>query len=174
MNARVLLPFFALAGVLAAAEPDPKAAKAAPAAPAAANTMDARFRQVRNKINDLYQHRNEAPPPPEPRASPFRPAGQPVAAPAETKTDKPETPAEPANGESRNLALLQQGAATLRVSGTLEIGGRSHLVINKRPYKQGDVVPAVVEGETIYLRVREIGRRTVTLVLNDAEMTLKY
>ncbi len=172
MNARVLLPFFALAGVLVAAEPDPKAAKA-PAAPVASNTMDARFRQVRNKINDLYQHRNEAPPPTDPRASPFRPAGQPVVVPAPAE-NKPEAPAEPANGESRSLALLQQGAATLRVSGTLEIGGRSHLVINKRPYKQGDVVPAVVEGETIYLRVREIGRHTVTLVLNDAEMTLKY
>lgn len=171
MKVRFLLPVLA-AGVLAAAEPDPKAAKA-PAAPAPANTMDARFRQVRNKINDLYQHRNEAPPAPDPRASPFRPAGQPVVAPAPAE-NKPEAPAEPANGESRNLALLQQGAATLRVSGTLEIGGRSHLVINKRPYKQGDVVPAVVEGETIYLRVREIGRRTVTLVLNDAEMTLKY
>lgn len=163
------LPLLACAAVLTAAEPEPKAAAPAPSA----NSMDARFRQVRNKINDLYQHRNEAPPPPDPRVSPFRPAGQPVVAPAPTET-KTEGPAEPALGESRSLALLQQGAATLRVSGTLEIGGRSHLVINKRPYKQGDVVPAVVEGETIYLRLREIGRRTVTLVLNDAEMTLKY
>ena len=31
-----------------------------------------------------------------------------------------------------------------------------------------------VLGEAVYLRVREIGKRSVSLVLNDAEMTLKF
>ena len=47
-------------------------------------------------------------------------------------------------------------------------------MINGKPYKDNEVVQAQVQGETIYLRLRQISRRGVTVVLNEAEMTLKF
>ena len=73
-----------------------------------------------------------------------------------------------------DATLLELGAATLKVSGIFEIPGRTHVMINGRSYKEGDVVPAQIKGETIYLRVREIARRSVILALNEAETTLKF
>jgi hypothetical protein len=70
--------------------------------------------------------------------------------------------------------VLQQAVATLKVSGVIEIEGRAHLVINARPYKQGEVVQTYVGGDAVYLRIRDISNRSVTLVLNDTEMTLKF
>ena len=136
----------------------------------------ARFKEVEDKIAILYRHRND--PKPDFRANPFRAPGS-VAAPAPTVAEGGKLPegADPASvgpGPGASLALLQQGAATLKVSGNFEIGGVSYLVINSRHYKEGDVVQTQVQGETVYLRVKEIARRSVTLSLNDAEMTLKY
>jgi hypothetical protein len=37
--------------------------------------LSPRFQQVRNRIDALFQHRGEAPVAPDPRKSPFRPAG---------------------------------------------------------------------------------------------------
>jgi hypothetical protein len=149
------------------------AASSKEASPTAKSTVTLpqtpRFNQVRARVETLYQHRNETPPPPHPRTNPFRPPGAvvPVAA---GETPKPGLPPEPAS----DLATLEKGAATLKISGIFEIGGRSHLVINGRPYKEGDVVATQVNGDTVYLRVRTIARRNVTLTLNAAEMTLKF
>jgi len=170
-----------LAGWLALAGPLVQAAERAPAAggPAGPGSMSPRFKQVQERIAALFQHRNEPPPPVEPRHNPFRPPGSaPPAAPA--SSDTPELPRPSAGSDysglspGASLALLQQGAATLKVSGIFEIGGRAHLVINARPYKEGDVVQTLVRGETVYLRVKEIAKRSVTLALNEAEMTLKF
>ncbi len=178
---RLPLMLFALAGstpgLLPAAEvataaagksaPPPKSSVAQPLAP--------RFQQVRERIAALYQHRNEPPPPLDPRYNPFRLPGSAPLVPAPNAGDPgAEEFITPAPGPGASLALLQQGAATLKVSGIFEIGGQSHLVINARPYKEGDVVQTLVQGETVYLRLKEIAKRSVTLSLNDAEMTLKY
>ena len=56
----------------------------------------------------------------------------------------------------------------------LQRGGDLYLMINGKPYKDNEVVQAQVQGETIYLRLRQISRRGVTVVLNEAEMTLKF
>jgi len=128
-----------------------------------------RFKQVRDRIADLYQHRNETPPAPDPKLNPFRTPGSAVVLVGDELVRDMRVPP-PAS----TLAVLQQAAATLKVSGTFEIGGTSYLVINARPYKSGDIVQTQVGGESVYLRVREISRRSVTLALNDAEMTLKF
>ena len=70
--------------------------------------------------------------------------------------------------------LVQQAAATLKISGVFEIAGRSHLVINARPYSQGDVVQTQLQGETVNLRIKEIKKRSVTFTLRDAEMLLSF
>jgi hypothetical protein len=60
------------------------------------------------------------------------------------------------------------------VSGTFEYGGKQQLVVNSRPYKEGDIIPTQVQGQPVYLRVRAISRNSITLALNDTEMTLKF
>jgi hypothetical protein len=144
-------------------------ASAVPAAPkpSVPNPFAGRFKQVNERIDALFHHRNEAPPPPDARNNPFRVPG------AAMPAARPGEPA-PAPDPASNLTRLQESVSTLRVSGLFEIGGRSHLVINARPYKEGDVVQTQVQGEAVYLRVREISRRSVTLELGDAEMTLKF
>ena len=77
-------------------------------------------------------------------------------------------------GPSSGVKLLQDAAATLRVSGIFEIGGKQHLVINSRPYKEGDVIQTQVQGNTVYLRIRQIARNSMVLVLNQAELTVKF
>ena len=135
-----------------------------------------RFKLVRERIDALFRYRNEPPSPPDPRLSPFRPAGAvPVAAtPASSARD-------PAAGDaplpaplSSDLALLQQAVATLKVSGVVEKAGQAHLVINAKPYKVGEVIQTKVQGESVFLRVRNISRNSITLGLNGAEMTLKF
>jgi hypothetical protein len=116
-----------------------------------------------------------APPPPDPRYNPFRPPGVAI-------QSAPVLPAsvEPALGEpvpvasATDLARLQGAVATLKVSGTFEKDGRLYLVINAKPYKDNDVIQTQVQGEPVYMRVRQVSRRSVTVVLNEAEMTLKF
>ena len=156
------------------------AAGAKPPAPVAAgksappNPLTVRFKQVQERIAALYQHRNAAPLPPDPRFNPFRTPGTAPVMPQKGEGGEPVKGEVPDRMPSSNLALLQQGAATLKLGGTLEIGGSARLVINARTYKEGDVVQTQVRGEAIYLRIKEIAGRSVTLSLNDAEMTLKF
>lgn len=169
MNANRCFPWLLAAMTLAVAAL--AADKAEPSNPASgASTPAARFKQVRERADALYRFRNQPPAPPAPEENPFRPVGPvrmagsvgtPVAAAEESTTPT-------------DLAVLQQAVATLRVSGFFEKEGESYLVINLRAYRVGDVVPGSVRGETIYLRVREIGRNSVTLALNDTEITLKH
>lgn len=153
--------------VVAASDPAP----AAPPKQSVASPLAPRFKQVRERIDALFLHRNATPAPLDPKHNPFRlPGARPkVPLPEGTVADGA-PPALPAD----SLTQLQQATATLKISGVFEIGGRSHLVINARPYKQGDVVQTLVQGEKVYLRVKDISKRSVTLVFNEAEMTLKF
>lgn len=202
MNARrrVSLLFFAAALAAAgcgaaarAAEPAPKtapkdaspkdaAAKAGSPAPAkgpAPLPMAGRFKQVQDRIAALYQHRNEPPPPPSPITNPFRNPGALM-----LRTDNPVN-SDPnaakktalAEGETAPLTdaeLLERGAETLRISGIFEVGEKVFVVINARPFKPGDVVQSFVRGEAVFLRIKEIGKRTVTFTLNKAETTVTF
>ena len=202
MNARRQLAQLVIAAVTglvgpaasAAAEPtatppaDP-AAKTPKVAVSVSNPLAPRFKQVRERIEALYQHRNQSPPPIDSRTNPFRPPGvgggggaglgggaTPSGLPGgsdlpagEAAVGKPSVPV--ANADE---TLVQQAAATLKISGVFEIAGRSHLVINARPYSQGDVVQTQLQGETVYLRIKEIKKRSVTFTLRDAEMILSF
>ena len=162
---------FATLAVMPVLGGEPASAEKAPAPP-----LSPRFKQVRERIDVLFQNRNETPPPPNPRLNPFRPPGLPVSNPDPAQlspdlglslTPAPVIPAS-------DLARLQEGVATLKVSGTFEKDGRLYLVINAKPYKNNDVIQTQVQGEPVYMRVREISRRSVTVALNDAEMTLRF
>lgn len=183
MNAHhTLLILAAFASTAASAlGANPPAAAPLGAKPSGSSSYEARFKEVRERVAELFHYRDRTPAPIDPRHNPFRtPGGVVMTARSGTDGDTGgrlaagSDPAPSDSGTSGNLSLLQQGVATLKVSGIVEISGRAHLVINKRPYKEGDVVPTQVQGETLYLRVKEITRRSVTLTHDDAEMTLKY
>lgn len=173
----------AVVSVLAGEPPAPAAsvpatvpadAKASAATPAGkVPPLSPRFRQIRDRIDALFQHRNAALPPLDPRLDPFRPPGAVPEIPA-VKTADSNTAAAPVVAPSSDVKLLQESMATLKVSGVFEIGGKQHLVINSRPYKEGDVIQTQVRGVAVYLRVRQISRNSLVLVLNQAEMTLKF
>lgn len=158
-------------------EPPPAKAKvAAPANPAAKlgppNPQAARFRQVRERVDALFRHRNEVPPPFDAHSNPFRGVGAIAPTAATGRSGAAEVP--PPAPTNPDLALLQQSAATIKVAGNVEINGRQHLIINQAPYKEGDVIIVRVKGRPVYLRLKEISRLTFTLSLNDSEFVVRY
>lgn len=160
--------FFALgAGLMAAVAA--AADKPAPPKPGAPTLPAARFKQVRDRANALFAVRNQSPAAPVPAENPLRSAGDAAARPRGTQPG-----VAPAELSPTELDLLQQAVATLRVSGTFEKDGESYFVINSKPYRVGDVVQTIVDGEAAYLRVREITRNGVTLAMGESEVTLKY
>ncbi len=133
--------------------------------------LSPRFQQVRDRIDVLFQHRGEAPLAPDPRQSPFRPAGAPsVAAPKVG----PAANFPPSTASAADLQLLQQAAVALKVAGTIQINGVAHLIINQVPYKESDVINVRMKGQPVFLRVKHISRYSYTLSLNAAELSVKY
>lgn len=131
--------------------------------------MAARFKQTRERVEALYRIRDEAPPPPDPRYNPFRDpeAGQVPGA-------RGEEMATPTLAPGSKISLVQQSIAALKLSGVFEVSGRIYGVINGRPYKQGDSIKVTVTGGDVFLLVREISKRSVTLALDGSEITLKF
>jgi len=142
----------------------------------AAPPLSPRFQQVRNRIEALFQHRLATPPEPNPQLNPFRPPGAaPLVVAGDAGGPDSETPPVPVlEVRSSDLDLLQKSVATLKVNGSVISGGRIHLVINAKPYREGEVIQVQLEGEPIYLRLRKVSRNAVTFTLNGAEMTLKF
>lgn len=161
-------PFFVMVAVLMAAVAA-AADKPAPSKPGAPSLPAARFKQVRERADALFAVRNQSPAAPVPAENPLRTASD-----ATVRPRGAETSVTPVESSPTELVLLQQAVATLRVSGTFEKDGESYFVINSKPYRVGDVVQTVVEGEAAYLRVREISRNGVTLAMGESEVTLKY
>lgn len=166
--------------------PGPTADAVTPPARAAAETgapgkvnvpppLSPRMRQIRERIDVLFAHRNGTISPVSARLDPFRPPGSAIDLPPPASVDDMATVLPDAGEQATgDLATLQKAVATLKVSGTFEIGGRQHLVVNSRPYTDGDVIPTVLDGKTVYLRVREVSGKALTLTLNGAEIALKF
>jgi hypothetical protein len=133
--------------------------------------LSPRFQQVRNRIDALFQHRGEAPVAPDPRKSPFRPAG---AAPVAAVKAGRVANLPPPTASAADLQLLKQAAATLKVAGTIQINSVAHLIINQVPYKEGDVINLRAKGQPVFVRVKHISRYSYTLALNAAELSVKY
>jgi hypothetical protein len=143
------------------------AATKAPAPP----PISPRFQQVRNRIDALFHNRTSSPAPLDPKQNPFRPAGV-FIAPVVASDGKITIPVveQPASDE----IVLRDAAATLKIGGVFEFGTKQHRVVNGRPYKEGDVIPAQVQGQTIYLRIKALTPKSLTLVLKEAELTLNF
>jgi hypothetical protein len=137
--------------------------------------LQPRFQQVRDKIDALFRNRGESLPDPDPKKNPFRPAGSGAVAKTPSRgSGVAEKAAPPPSASATDLAILQQAAATLKVAGSITIGGVNHLSINQVPYKEGDVINVRLKGQIAFVRVKNISRYSYTLSLNGAELSVKY
>lgn len=130
----------------------------------------ARAKQTRERIDTLFRHRNDAPAPTGPDQNPFRTATDiPVAATTSSSAGQPADSAQPSFPTSDDV-LLKQAVATLKISGTVVIGGQINVSINQETYKEGGSIIARVQGTSVYLHVRRITSNSVTFALNDSEV----
>ncbi|HRJ46488.1 MAG TPA: hypothetical protein PKY38_03945 [Opitutaceae bacterium] len=126
----------------------------------------ARLKLTGDRINQLYQPRTDTPPPVNPRHNPFRIGGDPLPIDNRGQDD--------AHAVTSDEVLLRQAAATLKVSGVLEIGGTLRLSINTANYGVGDVLQVRLGSGNVFLRVAAITPRSVTLRLNEAELVQSF
>ena len=143
----------------------------ATAATAAAQQVNAKLlKRTQDRITLLYLYHDRRPASPEARSNPFR-AGSDAATP-QLSAGPGETA--PADRTARDTLLLNQAAATIRVTGVVNIAGRMHIAVNQSTYRTGSVIPVPLPGEVVFLRVGEITMKSVTLRLDEAELTLKF
>lgn len=127
-----------------------------------------RLQSIKARVVYLYAARDEPPPPVNMRHNPFRIGGEPLA------TDPRGLPTEEGPVANNDQVLLLQAAATLKIGGVLETGGRMRLAINTVNYAEGDVIQVRLPSGTVFLRVTTITPRSVTLRLNEAYHTLQF
>jgi len=154
------------------------AAAAAPAvkAPAYEKAAD-RFERTKARIEALLKSRLKPTPLPATLPNPFEVPGGLAAAAANDHDDsanpaepKPVTPLLPPGSNSEILAAF---AAQLKISGTAEFNGQIHLIINRVPYKEGDLIPVTNQNGITRLRLTRVSLSELTLGLNEATQTLK-
>lgn len=155
---RTLLPCLLLAAATTRLPADPLPLDA---------SANPRFIQTRARIDALFHFRNPAAPLPDARSNPFRLATV-SAAPAAGN------PAAPAPLPESDDALLQLGAASLKVGGLVVKDGQPQLIINGGTYKEGDVITTRVHGTPVYFRIAHIASTGVTIRLNDSELTISF
>jgi len=150
---------------------------AAPTLPGAAPVGAPEWKLTRARIEALFRLRNAPRPAPDPRLNPFRLASDPPpAASAETESVGPG--GEPTPSDAMPLspaeALLKQAVATLKLNGAVQIGDRMLAIINQATYKEGDILGVRLQGKPVDLNVRHVSSHSVTIGLNEAELTLQF
>ncbi len=128
------------------------------------------LKRTQERIATLYHSHDQRPVAPEERSNPFR-AGGDVAMPLQS-TLPGENPA--ADASARDALLLRLASATIKVTGVVNIAGRMHIAVNQSTYREGAVIPVPLPHETVFLRVGAITSKSVTLRLEEAEVTLKF
>jgi hypothetical protein len=129
-----------------------------------------RFAGLKAKIEALLNPRLNPAPLPDKPANPFQfiVPGLPLDTPPETLITQPI----PATLDDEQI--LAYAVARLRISGLVERGGITHLLINSASYKEADLVPLRVSGDTVYyIRLVRIADGEVTFGYNDYTLTIK-
>jgi hypothetical protein len=129
-----------------------------------------RFIQSRTRIDALFHYRNSPQPTPDPRQNPFRMANDTSG--AQVTPGGAAAPIAPGVAPDSDEGMLQLGASTLKIGGYVVKEGSAQIGINSGLYKEGDVIPARVRGVLVYFRIRHITPDSVTISLNDAELTV--
>jgi hypothetical protein len=139
-----------------------------PAGLAAAGAPADTFAPVKAQIDLLLEHRR-TPPPFTPAAdNPFvRPGG----GEGELVSTTPANPG-PAAKANPTVDLIHRLAAQLRISGSVNLGGRIQVIINGTPCEEGRMLP-VREGDMLYrLLIKSVTANSVVIQLGEAEMTV--
>ncbi|MBA3849426.1 MAG: hypothetical protein C0502_05450 [Opitutus sp.] len=123
-----------------------------------------KFDRLPARINDMIGRRLNHQPLAAVLPNPFLlPGAVPVTPAANSGTDRPSEPA-------TDLAALNRYAATLKVSGTMDIGGKPHLIINSSAYGEGDLIKVRDTNPVDFVRVLQITPRTLTLGYGSARL----
>ena len=122
-----------------------------------------KFDRLPTRINDMIGRRLNHQPLAGALPNPFLLPGAAPAAAANAGGDRPSEPA-------TDLAALNRYAATLKVSGTMDIGGKPHLIINSSAYGEGDLVKVRDTNPVDFVRVLQITPRTLTLGYGSAKL----
>jgi len=139
-------------------------------APAQVPQVNAKLlKRTQERITALYRHHDNRPAAPGERGNPFRIGGDLV---TPLPSDKPGDNS--INPAGNDIQLLRQAAATIRITGIVNIAKRMHIAVNQSTYHEGGLIPVQLPGEMVFLRVVEITQKSVTLRLGEAEETLKF
>ena len=142
----------------------------AASAPAQAPQVNAKLlKRTQERIKALYQYHDNRPAAPGERGNPFRIGGDVV---APLPSDQPGDNS--VNTAGHDIALLRQAAATIKITGVVNIAKRMHIAVNQSTYREGGLIPVQLPGEMVFLRVVEITQKSVTLRLGEAEEILKF
>ncbi|HVT73445.1 MAG TPA: hypothetical protein VHD61_09930 [Lacunisphaera sp.] len=171
----------AVAGLLAllAAGPAVAATAAAAAEPAKNESATAialrkiadRYALTKSRIASLLDQRLHPAPLPAKLPNPFyRVPETPV---AQTPDSTPDTASLPAAPDLTDADVLAKFAASVKISGYLEIGGTPRLTINSTLCRTGDVIPYGPRDRQVYIQVQKITPDEVTLKLNDATQAVR-
>jgi len=125
------------------------------------------LRRAKARIESLLGNRRGASPTPVNPANPFQ---LPEVAPVAPEGPTPTTEAPPNKSD-----LLTRLAATLNVSGYIQIQGVPHLIINRQPYRENDLIPVREAGGSVsFLHLKKITESDFTLELDEVELVQKH
>ncbi len=146
------------------------AALTAARAPAAnapeTSAADDSFPHTRARIEHLFQDRDAPPALPRKIINPFVPASMRLA-----DADARKTIAAPTDVISDN-AMLERVAPAVQIQGIIQVGGRPSLIINRKPFTEGDHLTVMYGTIPVVIVIKKITRETFTLGYGDATLTL--
>jgi hypothetical protein len=133
-----------------------------------------RFGGLKAKIDALLSPRIKPDPLPDKAANPFQftPPGSAVVLLAPDPAGPSSVEPEP-DTLTDDERILTYAVARLRVTGLVQRGGVSHLLINSATYKVADLIPVRGTGETVYyIRVVRITDHEVTFGYNGTTLAV--
>jgi hypothetical protein len=131
-----------------------------------------RYALTKDRISSLLDERIHPTPLPNNLPNPFyHPSLLP------TTDNVPVTPADvaavPAAPDISDADTLAKFAASIKISGVVEIGGQLRLTINSTLCKPGDVILAGTKDHPVYIQVVRITPDEATFGLNQSEQTVR-
>jgi hypothetical protein len=132
-------------------------------------TLGPRFKQTRDRVEEMFRYRNGKAPELDPKVNLFRISSH--------NTESPEVPVQTTKQEPEapDEVILKLAIATLKAATIITGDGRAYLVVDgKKRYEEGDFITATVRGKPVRLLVKRVGQNTATLAYNSAETVAKF
>ena len=140
---------------------------ALPPAARAAELSPEVLKRAKARIESLLGNRRGGAPTPVDPANPF--------VLPQTTTPVPEAAVLSPDAPISKSDSLSRLAATLNVSGYIQIQGVPHLIINRQAYRENDLIPVREAGGSVsFLHLKKITEHDFTLELDDIELLQKH